>query len=92
MSKKRNKLKLNGNYSPSALSEPGIPFTGIPNEYQIIVGPNIKTIEDKRSKTRVANFPFEFPNGTRGILIVCRVKDENWKPSNDIKSLNIEFK
>lgn len=59
--------------------------------YDFLLGDNVKVTEDKRSKARIANFPFEFPDGTRGILIVLKVKDEPWKPLKDIKSLHIHF-
>lgn len=60
-------------------------------EYEIIIGSKVKTIQDKRSKAMVANFPFEFPDGTRGVLIVCKLKDEPWNPSKDLKNLKLEF-
>jgi len=59
--------------------------------YQITIGPKTKVIKDKRSKTRVANFPFEFPDGTNGVLIVCRVKDEEWVPAQDITNIIINY-
>ena len=59
--------------------------------YDIVLGDCVKVTEDKRTKTRIANFPFEFPDGTRGIVIVCRVKDKPWIPSKDITSININF-
>ena len=84
--KKLPKGTPNVGYSPSALAVP------IVKTYDILIGDNVKVIEDKKSKTRVAHFPFEFPDGTRGIMIVCRVKDENWKPSDSISKLLIDFK
>jgi cobalamin biosynthesis protein CbiD len=86
----KNKSQIN-----SALTGEGMPFRGIPEPiktYTIMFGDNIKVIEDKKSKTRVANFPFEFPDGTRGIIIVCRVKDESWVPNKTISSITINFK
>jgi hypothetical protein len=59
--------------------------------YQIVVGDKAKVIKDKRTKTRVANFPFEFPDGTNGVLILCRVKDEEWVPSKEINSIIINY-
>lgn len=76
----------------TALSGGGLPFKGIINDYTIVIGDNVKVIEDKKSGTRVANFPFEFPDGTRGIAIICRVKDEMWKPSDSLKTINLSFK
>jgi hypothetical protein len=59
--------------------------------YEIIVGPKIKVTVDTRSKTRVINFPFEFPDGTKGVAIICRVKDEEWVPNTEIKSIKLTF-
>ncbi len=60
--------------------------------YEVILGKGLKVIKDAKSRTRVVNFPFEFPDDTRGVIIVCKVKDEDWIPSNDIDSKNINFK
>lgn len=57
-----------------------------------LIGPKVKVIEDKRTKTRIANFPFEFPNGDNGVLIVCKVKNEEWVPAKEIISITINFK
>lgn len=59
---------------------------------EFLFGPNVKVTSDKRSGSKVISLPFDFPDETRGILIVCRVKDEEWVPMNDIKSIKIEYK
>lgn len=59
--------------------------------HEIILGKNVKVTVDKKSKTRIASFPFEFPDDSKGVLIICRVKDEDWKIHEAIKSINIEF-
>lgn len=58
---------------------------------EFLLGPNVKVTSDKRSGSKVISLPFDFPDETRGILIVCRVRDEEWVPMNDIKSITIEF-
>lgn len=61
--------------------------------HEIIIGKSVKVITDKKSNnTRVVSFPFEFPDESRGIIIVCRIKDEEWVPADSIFSINIEFK
>ena len=60
--------------------------------HEIILGKNVKVTTDRNSKTRVVNFPFDFPNGDMGVLIVCKVKNADWIPSDDIVSININFK
>lgn len=62
------------------------------NSYEIVVGPKIKVTQDKKSKAQIVNFPFEFPSGDRGVLIVCRLVDEEWTmPAADIHSIIINF-
>lgn len=60
--------------------------------YEVILGKGLKVTQDKKSRTRVVSFPFEFPDESRGVIIVCKVKDEEWVPSQDIVSININFK
>lgn len=60
-------------------------------QYVITLGSKVKVQEDKKSKSRVVNFPFEFTDGTHGVLIVVRVKDEEWKPHQDINNIHINF-
>lgn len=56
------------------------------------IGPKMKVAADRKSGTRVISFPFDFPSEDQGVLIICRVKDEEWTPFTDIKSITIEFK
>jgi len=70
---------------PISISDTGLKY------YNFQIGPYVRVTEDKRTKTKVANFSFEFPDGTRGVLIVCKVKDEAWEPSKDIKEIQINF-
>jgi hypothetical protein len=61
------------------------------NQYVIDIGDGAKVIEDKKTKSRVFNAPFEFKDGTRGVIIIIRVKDEKWVPADDITNLIINF-
>lgn len=63
-----------------------------PITYTVLIGDKVKVTEDKKSRSRITNFPFEFPDGTRGVVIVCRIKDEPWKPNEDISSVTLTFK
>jgi len=60
-------------------------------KYELIIGPNLKVAKDKKSKSRVATIPFEFPDKTNGVIIMVRIKDEDWVPANTIKSIKITF-
>lgn len=62
------------------------------NSYTITIGPKVKVITDKKSKSRVSHFPFELPDGSNGVFILCRIKDEEWVPANTIKDITITFK
>lgn len=59
--------------------------------YEVTLGKGLKVTKDAKSRTRVVNFPFEFPDETRGVMIICKIKDEEWIPSEDIRSINIIF-
>lgn len=70
-----------------------IPLT-VPNPiktYEILLGDKVKVTVDKKSKTRVINFPFEFPDGIPGVIVICRIKDTEWQPSKTISKVTIDF-
>ena len=77
-------MELKNNAIPKSVPDPI-------KTYDILLGPNIKVTTDKKSKTKVINFPFDFPDGIPGVLIICRVKDTEWTPSKTIRKINIEF-
>ena len=60
--------------------------------FEAFIGPKVKVLTDVKSKTRVINFPFDFPNDEKGVIIICRLSDEDWTPSNDIEEITIKFK
>lgn len=60
-------------------------------EYMITLGSNVKVAVDKKSKSRVINFPFEFPDTSRGVMIICRLEDEDWVPNKTIKNITVQF-
>jgi hypothetical protein len=60
-------------------------------QYIIEIGSNVKVTVDAKSKSRVINTPFEFPDGTKGILVLIKIKDESWVPNKDIKNIQINF-
>lgn len=62
------------------------------NNFEVIIGPKVKVVTDKKSGSRVISFPFEFPSDDRGMIIICKIKDEEWFPSEDIDSISINFK
>ena len=60
--------------------------------FEAFIGPKVKVHTDPKSKTRVINFPFDFPNDEKGVIIICRLSDEEWVPSEDIEEIAIKFK
>lgn len=60
--------------------------------FEIFVGPKTRVTTDPKSKTKVINFPFDFPDKEKGVLIVCRLSDGEWIPANDIAEIAIVFK
>lgn len=62
------------------------------NGLETVIGPKTKVLRDSKSKARVMNFPFDFPDDEKGVVIICRIKDEEWVPADDISSVVIVFK
>lgn len=62
-----------------------------PNSYEIIIGPKVDVTQDKKSRSRVISFPFEYPDGEKGALIILRLQDEDWKPHESITKITIHF-
>lgn len=60
--------------------------------FEAFIGPKVKVHVDAKSKTRVINFPFDFPNDEKGVIIICRLSDGEWTPAQDINKVIIEFK
>lgn len=60
--------------------------------YSTEVGPYVKVTIDKKSGARVISFPFEFPDGTDGIAIVCKMTQLDWKPNKELERIIINFK
>lgn len=47
---------------------------------------------DNKTNARTIAFPFRLPDGTSAVLMVCRLKDEQWKPLEEIKNIIINYK
>jgi hypothetical protein len=59
---------------------------------EFFIGPKIRVTEDKKSKSRIINFPFDFPDETKGCIIILRLADEEWVPCNDITKITLDMK
>lgn len=58
---------------------------------EIIVPKKVSVIVDKRTRARNVAFPFTFPDGTNGALIVCRLSAMPWEPSDTLESIIITY-
>jgi len=58
---------------------------------EFLLGPNIKVTVDKKSKSRVINFPFDFADDTKGVIVIIRLSDEEWVPNKDIARITLDL-
>ena len=77
--------------SPRMQASPSLPLQKIKTQ-EFFIGPKIRVTEDKKSKSRIINFPFDFPDETKGCIIILRLADEEWVPSNELSRISIDFK
>jgi hypothetical protein len=47
---------------------------------------------DKKSGAKSVYFPFQFPSGENGALVVIKLVKMGWIPINDIENILIKFK
>jgi hypothetical protein len=50
-----------------------------------------KVFIDPKTKARTMAAPFRFKDGTAGIVLISRLKDEEWTPDEIISSITIDF-
>ena len=62
------------------------------NNEQIIIPKNVSVFKDKKTSANTVAFPFQFLTGEHGILSITRLSPLPWKPSEDIETININFK
>lgn len=47
---------------------------------------------DSKTSARTIALPFRLPDGTSSVIMICRMKDEQWEPMKEIKSVIINYK
>ena len=81
---------------PQTSSQATVPSRSSPLQkiktQEFFIGPKIRVTEDKKSKSRIINFPFDFPDETKGCIIILRLADEEWVPSIELAKISIDFK
>ncbi len=58
---------------------------------QIQIKEGIKVFKDKKTSARTIAIPFRLPDNSSAVLMVTRLKDEEWKPETTIKNLTINY-
>lgn len=58
----------------------------------IEVPPGLAVIKDKKTGAKSVYFPFQFPDGEMGAIIVTRLVKMGWKPEDSISTIKIDFK
>lgn len=52
---------------------------------------NTKVFVDKKTNARTIAIPFRLPDGTQAVLMVSRLKDEDWQPNKIINNITINY-
>lgn len=58
---------------------------------EIALPEKMSVFVDKKTKARTIALPLEFPDGSHGAVMLCRVKNSDWNPGEMIKSVTINF-
>ncbi len=58
---------------------------------EIKIKEDSKVFKDNKTNARTLAIPLRI-NGTSSILMISKLKDEDWQPSKEIKSIIINYK
>lgn len=59
---------------------------------EIEIPEKLAVIPDKKTGAKSVYFPFQFPDGNMGAIIITKLVKMGWEPSSDIEKINISFK
>ena len=59
---------------------------------EFIIPARVSVFEDKRTDAKTLAMPFQFPDGTNGVVMISRLTKLGWTPSNDVARIVIYFK
>ncbi len=59
---------------------------------QIDIPPNLLPQTDKRTGAKSVYFPFQFPSGENGAIVLIKLVKMGWIPNDDIENIIIKFK
>lgn len=59
---------------------------------QIDIPEKLLPITDKKSGAKSVYFPFQFPSGENGAIVLIKLVKMGWEPSTDISDIKINFK
>lgn len=60
------------------------------NQNDLVVRKGVKVFVDKKTNARTIALPFRLPDESSAIIMVSRLKNEEWNP-NIIKSITITY-
>lgn len=58
----------------------------------IVVPDKLSVFQDKKTGARTVAFPFDYGDGTHGVMMLTRLINAVWQPADDIESIVINFK
>lgn len=58
---------------------------------EITIPASVAVFEDAKSHARTVAFPIDYPDGSHGVVILTRLKNEVWIPSKTIKTITIQY-
>jgi len=59
---------------------------------EIVIKEDTKVFVDSKTNARTIALPFRLPDSTDAVVMVCRLKDEQWEPVKQIKNIIINYK
>ena len=63
-----------------------------PKEEVFVIPPSLQVFDDPRTHAKTLALPFQFPDGTSGILMVSRLHRMGWKPADYFEKITITYK
>lgn len=58
----------------------------------IVVPPKLVVFSDKKTGFKTVAFPFDYQDGTHGVVMITRLLNELWEPADNVESIILNFK
>lgn len=59
---------------------------------EIVIKEDTKVFVDSKTNARTIALPFRLKDNSDAVVMVCRLKDEQWEPTKEIKNIIINYK